>query len=131
MTADAETSFSEAAELQQVPAPRAKTSVVDRLLRIGYSEDEIYALVVPKRTLARRRATGEALTVEETDKALRLERIAALADRVFGDHEKADRWLRKPKRQLVGKTPVAFLASESGARTVEEMLYRIDYGMFA
>lgn len=129
--ADAAALFSEIGEFQQVPAPRAKTSLVDRLLRVGYSENEVYVLVVPKRTLARRRAGGEPLTIEETDKAMRLGRIAALADRVFGDHEKAHRWLRKPKRQLAGETPVAFLASESGARVVEEMLHRIDHGMAA
>jgi len=100
-------------------------------MRHGYSEDEIFALVVPKRTLARRRAANEPLTVEETDKALRLERIATHAERVFGDPDKAYRWLRKPKRALAGETPVAFLASEHGARTVEEMLFRIEYGMFA
>ena len=32
---------------------------------------------------------------------------------------------------LNGLTPVAFLASETGARTVEEMLYQIQHGMFA
>jgi putative toxin-antitoxin system antitoxin component (TIGR02293 family) len=86
---------------------------------------------VPRRTLARRLATHEPLTIEETDKALRLERIAALADRVFGNAAKAGRWMRKAKLSLAGKTPVEFLASESGARQVEEMLYRIEHGMFA
>lgn len=114
-----------------VPAPRAQPEVVDELLRYGYSEDELFLLVVPKRTLARRRAGHEPLTVEETDKALRLRRIAVLAEKVFGEPAKAYRWLRKPKRTLSGETPVAFLASEEGARLVEEMLYRIDHGMAA
>jgi len=110
--------------------PRLKPAAVERLYRHGYSEAEVFSLVVPKRTLARRRASHEALTIEETDKALRLERIAVQAERVFGDAEKAHRWLRKPKRELSGETPVAFLASESGARVVEEMLYRIEHGIF-
>ena len=121
----------EAGEAQPVPAPRAKTDIVNRLVQLGYSESEIFSLVVPKRTLARRRTAGEQLTVEETDKAMRLERIAVHAERVFGERDKAHRWLRKPKRALSGETPVAFLASESGARTVEQMLYRIEYGMAA
>jgi putative toxin-antitoxin system antitoxin component (TIGR02293 family) len=110
---------------------RADIATLGRLTRHGYSDDEISYLVVPKRTLARRRAGREPLTVEETDKALRLERIAVHAERVFGDPEKAHRWLRKPKRALNGETPVAFLASEEGARKVEEMLHRIDHGMAA
>jgi len=113
------------------PAVRATPSALADLTRHGFSEEEIWALVVPKRTLARRVAGDEPLTVEETDKAIRLERIAALADRVFGDPAKAHRWLRKPKTMLNGATPVAFLASETGARTVEEMLYQIQHGMFA
>jgi putative toxin-antitoxin system antitoxin component (TIGR02293 family) len=113
------------------PAVRAMPAALADLTQHGFSEEEIWALVVPKRTLARRIAGDEPLTVEETDKAIRLERIAALADRVFGDPAKARRWLRKPKTMLNGATPVAFLASETGARTVEEMLYQIQHGMFA
>jgi len=113
------------------PAPRATPEALGSLAAGGYSEAEIFELVVPRRTLARRQARKEPLTVEETDKALRLGRIADLARHVFGDDAKAHRWLRKPKRELDGATPLAFLASEIGARTVEQMLHRIDHGMFA
>lgn len=112
------------------PAPRVAPEAVTALAASGYSEAEIFELVVPKRTLARRQAKREPLTVEESDKALRLARIADLAGRVFGDETKAHRWLRKPKRALNGLAPLAFLASESGARTVEQMLHRIDHGLF-
>jgi putative toxin-antitoxin system antitoxin component (TIGR02293 family) len=110
---------------------RVGTEALHTLSRHGYSEDEIFALVVPKRTLARRKAANEPLTVEETDKALRLDRIAEQAERVFGGAEKSQRWLRKPKRELKGETPLAYLASEAGARVVEEMLFRIEHGIFA
>ena len=114
-----------------VPAARAQPEIFTELLRHGYSEDELFLLVIPKRTLARRRVSHEPLTVEETDKAMRLRRIALQAQRVFGDAGKAHRWLRRPKRELNGETPIAFLASEEGARLVEEMLHRIDHGMAA
>ena len=113
------------------PSARVEAAALAALSRHGYSEDEIFALVVPKRTLARRRAASERLTVEETDKALRLERIAMQAERVFGSPEKAHRWLRKAKRELQGETPLAYLASEAGARVVEEMLFRIEHGIFS
>jgi putative toxin-antitoxin system antitoxin component (TIGR02293 family) len=118
-------------DLPLAPATRARTEVIDELISRGYTEGEISELVVPKRTLARRRAENELLTVEETDKALRLSRIVRQAAHVFGDRDKAHRWLRKPKRALNGETPIAFLASEEGARKVEEMLHRIDHGMAA
>jgi putative toxin-antitoxin system antitoxin component (TIGR02293 family) len=85
--------------------------------------------VVPKRTLARRQAKKEPLTVDETDKALRLARITELGEKVFGNKEKANRWLRKQKRSLDGQSPLTYLGSEAGARVVEEMLLRIDSGI--
>lgn len=94
----------------------------------AFTDDEIYHLVAPKRTFARRQANRQPLTVEETDKALRLARIAKLAQSVFGDADKAGRWMRKPKTSLGGAAPLAYLASENGARLVEDMLYRIDAG---
>jgi putative toxin-antitoxin system antitoxin component (TIGR02293 family) len=120
-----------AGEAPRTPAPRASPDALSDLTRHGYSEAEVFSLVIPKRTLARRRASRELLTVEETDKALRLKRIAVQAERVFGDPAKAYRWLRKPKRGLDGETPVAFLASEAGARVIEEWLVRIEHGMAA
>ena len=114
-----------------VPAARAQLEIFTELLQHGYSEDELFSLVIPKRTLARRRADQELLTVEETDKAMRLMRIATQAERIFGDRNKAHRWLRKPKRELSGQTPLIFLSSEAGARTIEEMLLRIEHGVFA
>lgn len=113
------------------PNFRATPRSLSALAGLGYSQDEIYMLVVPKRTLARRTANKEHLSVEETDKALRLDRIARHAARVFGNPDKANRWLRKPKHQLDGATPLSYLASEAGARVVEEMLTRVDYGMYA
>jgi putative toxin-antitoxin system antitoxin component (TIGR02293 family) len=95
----------------------------------GFTEDEIHSLVVPRRTLARRVADREPLTVEETDKAVRLARVDRLASDVFGDAAKAHRWLRKPKGSLEGETPLAYLATEAGARVVEEMLNQIDHGI--
>jgi putative toxin-antitoxin system antitoxin component (TIGR02293 family) len=115
----------------QAPAVRARPPALRSLEAHGYSQDEIFALVVPKRTFARRVRRREPLTVEETDRAVRLARVAELAERVFGDKAKAHRWLRKPKLALGRATPLSYLASESGARTVEDMLWRIDYGILA
>jgi putative toxin-antitoxin system antitoxin component (TIGR02293 family) len=115
----------------QAPAVRATPTALRSLEARGYSQDEIFALVVPRRTLARRLKRREPLTVEETDRAIRLARVAELAEQTFGDQSKAHRWLRKPKRALGRATPLAYLASEAGARLVEEMLYRIDSGILS
>jgi len=125
------TGFAGSAIAFDAASARVKPAALTDLARHGYSDEEIFTLVVPKRTLARRRAADEPLTIEETDKALRLARIAVQAERVFGEPEKAHRWLRKAKRELKGETPLAYLASEAGARVVEEMLHRIEHGIFA
>jgi putative toxin-antitoxin system antitoxin component (TIGR02293 family) len=96
----------------------------------GFSREEVEAIVVPKRTLARRIANRERLTVEESDRALRLARVGAQALRVFGDPEKAKRWLRKPSSALAGQTPLSLLRTETGAQLVTELLGQIAHGMF-
>jgi putative toxin-antitoxin system antitoxin component (TIGR02293 family) len=96
-----------------------------------FSSDELDELVIPKRTLARRKARHESLTVDETDKALRLARISSEADRVFSDPEKSFRWLRKPNAALAGNRPLDLLKSETGSRAVDEVLGQIDHGMFS
>jgi putative toxin-antitoxin system antitoxin component (TIGR02293 family) len=115
----------------EAPATRAAPPALRSLEARGYSQDEIFSLVVPKRTFARRVKRREPLTVEETDRALRLARVAELAERIFGDKEKAHRWLRKPNLALGRATPLTYLASEAGARMVEEMLWQIDSGFLA
>lgn len=96
-----------------------------------FSTDELNEIVIPQRTFARRKANGEPLTVDETERALRLARIAVEAERVFADTQKAARWLRKPNRALNAHAPLALLVTETGARAVEELLGQIDHGFFA
>ena len=70
----------------------------------------------------------QAAAVRETAEkasAERLERIAVLAEQVFGDRVKARRWLRRPRRTLQGQTALAYLASETGTQVVEDLLRRM------
>ncbi|MFO1034820.1 MAG: antitoxin Xre/MbcA/ParS toxin-binding domain-containing protein [Hyphomicrobiales bacterium] len=104
---------------------------VKRALAKRFAAEEIDALVVPYRTMARRVARKEILTQAETDKAIRLARIVQEADRVFGNAGKADRWLRTPLKQHANQSPLDLLVSEAGTMLVEEVLGQIDHGMFA
>jgi putative toxin-antitoxin system antitoxin component (TIGR02293 family) len=104
---------------------------IDNLKALGFSNDEIYRIVAPRRTLARRRDLKQNLTTSESDRVLRLERISEMACRVFGNPEKARRWLRSEIIALNGVRPIELLETESGAHEVEQELIRIDYGMLA
>jgi putative toxin-antitoxin system antitoxin component (TIGR02293 family) len=110
---------------------RVATAAVEGLKRSGVTDDEIYSLIVPRRTLTHRKTRREPLSRDESDRAVRLARIAALAEQVFGDPARAWRWLRAEKRQFQGRSPLQLVVTEAGARLVEELLYRIDDGLAA
>jgi putative toxin-antitoxin system antitoxin component (TIGR02293 family) len=73
----------------------------------------------------------EPLAVEESDRLLRLARIQALAEDVFGDVVKANRWLRERLGLLGGKAPLELAQTDVGARVVERILAKIDWGAAA
>ena len=110
---------------------RLPATAIRSLVRGGLSDAEVYQLIVPRRTLSHRIARHQPLSREESDKAVRVARIATMAERAFHDAAKAWRWLRKPKRRFGGRTPIEMLASEAGARLVEEMILQFEYGMAA
>ena len=49
---------------------------------------------------------------------------------LFEDQIETQRWLSTPKEALGGETPLEALASDSGSKKVEELLYRAEYGIF-
>jgi putative toxin-antitoxin system antitoxin component (TIGR02293 family) len=75
--------------------------------------------------------SGIALTIEESDRVVRLTRIQSLAEDVFGDQEKANRWLREKLAILDGKPPLEVAQTETGARVIEQILAKIDWGAAA
>jgi len=117
-------------ELVKLVHNRLPLSVIDRLLAEGVTKQEI-DLVAPPRTLAHRRANAERLTVEESDRAVRLARVVAQTESVFGSKEKAMAWLRQPMKRFEARAPIEMLATDVGSRLVEEALVQIDEGFFA
>ena len=118
-------------DLVRLVEDRLPTQAIDRLRRAGVADDEIYSLIVPRRTLTHRVARREPLTLEESDRVVRLARIAAYGEGVFGERERFWRWFRAPKRQFDGRSPLSLLTTDAGARVVEEMLVAIDEGFAA
>jgi len=109
---------------------RLSLDVIDRLLAQGVTRLEMN-LIAPARTLAHRRANAEPLTIEESDRAVRLARAVAQTEGVFGNREKAMSWLRHPLKRFEGKTPLEMLLTDVGSRLVEEALVQIDEGFYA
>src|SRR5450631_4264346 len=54
-------------------------SVQSLRTRVGLTDAETFELIAPRRTLNRREATGQLLSREEADKAVRVARVSARA----------------------------------------------------
>ncbi|HET9983433.1 MAG TPA: antitoxin Xre/MbcA/ParS toxin-binding domain-containing protein [Longimicrobiales bacterium] len=104
---------------------------VDAAIEHGLlSREESEALVIPRRTLTHRRQKHQRLSLEESDRLLRIARVSARAEEAFGDAGKAHRWLRKPSRPLRGAVPLELLKTSAGAELVQEELVRIEHGIY-
>jgi putative toxin-antitoxin system antitoxin component (TIGR02293 family) len=97
----------------------------------GIAVKDLLEVVIPARTLKHRRQKKEPFSVIEADRLARVARLYELAVKVFGDPEKAKRWLTKPKLRFDGRTPLSMMHTGLGGQGVEEMLYQIDEGAFA
>jgi putative toxin-antitoxin system antitoxin component (TIGR02293 family) len=87
-------------------------------------------LSISRSTLQRRRADRR-LTPQESDRVLRFCRLLRHAVSVFGDLDRARQWLKFPQRGLGGAVPLEYASTEVGAREVENLLGRIDYGVYS
>lgn len=108
------------------------TNAVDAIAtEIGFTMTEIEQLVIPRRTLAHRRANRQPLTREESDRLARIARVGLWALETFGEREKTIAWLRRPNRALQGSRPIDLLDTDDGARLVEQVIGRLAYGVFS
>jgi len=104
-------------------------AALDRLVSDGViSEAEIEARFIPRRTLYARRQKGT-LSSEQSDFLVRLARIQAFADAIFGERAKSHGWLRDRNSVLGGERPLDLLDTEAGGRLVEAVLGRIAHGI--
>jgi putative toxin-antitoxin system antitoxin component (TIGR02293 family) len=87
-------------------------------------------LGISKATLHRRKRAGR-LGPEESDHVLRFARLAGKAVEVLGNKENARRWLSSPQAGLGGAVPLDYAGTEIGAREVEDLLGRIEYGVYS
>jgi putative toxin-antitoxin system antitoxin component (TIGR02293 family) len=87
-------------------------------------------LSISRSTLQRRKVDGR-LSPAESDKLMRFSRLLEHATNVFGDIDKARAWLKFPQRGLGGAVPLDYAETEIGAREVDNLLGRIDYGVYS
>ena len=86
---------------------------------------------IPERTLARRKAAGK-LEPEESERLLRVSNLFEKCVELFeGDVAAAVNWLTSPKKALNHQPPLLYARTELGAREVEDLIGRLEHGVFS
>lgn len=101
---------------------------------MGFAERRVVdpKLIAPESTLRRRVENNQLLTVDESERMMRLARITSLAEALYGDEAKAKAWLGTAARFVSDADPISPLelsVTESGARIVESIILRVEHGM--
>lgn len=105
--------------------------VLDSVRHWAGSQAAVLDIVGSRRTLERKTGGRRALLKpSESDRLARLARMIVRAEQAIGDADKAHRWLMKPNRALGGQIPFTLLDSDAGASVVEQILDRIEYGVY-
>lgn len=108
-------------------------STLERVRRAtGFPMERLAISVgISPRTLSRRRKDKK-LTAAESDRLVSLSRLLTLAIELFeSDKTKAFRWFQNQNRALGDLSPLEMAATETGAREVENLIGRLEHGVFS
>jgi putative toxin-antitoxin system antitoxin component (TIGR02293 family) len=100
---------------------------------LDISREQLATVIgIPERTLHRRLQHDERLRTDESERVWRVQRLFRKAAEVFESDRRAREWfVSSHPKALGGKTPLEFAATEPGAREVENLLGRIEHGVFS
>ena len=87
-------------------------------------------LGISKATLHRRKIGGR-LGPAESERVVRFVRLMDKAVSVLESEANARRWLNSPQVGLGGAVPLDYARTEVGAREVEDLLGRIEHGVYS
>ena len=83
-----------------------------------------------RRKKAVQRNPAASLTVDEGSRLWKFTEILAQATQTLGSQEAAEKWLNSPQVGLNDRRPVDLLTTAPGAGLVEELLIRLEYGVY-
>lgn len=109
--------------------PMSEFAALQELLGVT-AEELAERLGISRSTLVRRRKTGR-LSTEESDRLVRFTRLFARTEEVVGEGDAARAWFHAPLRALNFERPLCYAMTEAGAREVENLLGRIEHGVFS
>jgi putative toxin-antitoxin system antitoxin component (TIGR02293 family) len=119
-------------DLEQAVATGLPAEVVRHLAgSTGATLKELQEItLIDRSTFSRRIKQDARLKADESDRIARVARIAALAMDALGRAEGLQ-WLREPNVALGDRIPLGMLRTDAGARQVEQIIGRIEHGVFS
>ena len=117
-------------EMLQAGLPFAELQDLQSSLAIP-SERLAPMLGISKATFHRRKGRAGKLPPAVSDRVLRYARLLGQAQKVFNGPDAAKLWLNAPQIGLGGAVPLDYARTELGAREVENLLGRIEYGVYS
>lgn len=97
---------------------------------LSLPEEELGRLLGMSPATLNRRKKGARLTMAESERVVRFARLFGLAMAVFEDEQATCEWLKTDNPGTAGERPLSYADTEFGAREVENLLGRIDHGVF-
>jgi putative toxin-antitoxin system antitoxin component (TIGR02293 family) len=88
------------------------------------------ALDISSKTLYNRKHKGK-FNFHESERIMRYIKIFQRASDVLGGEDNARRWFSAPQHALGNEKPIEFTKTEIGAREVEDLLGRIEHGVYS
>ena len=89
------------------------------------------AVRLTPRTMIRRKSLNR-LSPEESDRLVTISRLFAFTLELFGGRtERANEWFTSPNRALGRRSPIDMAATEVGSREVENLIGRLEHGVFS
>lgn len=112
--------------------PRAAlTHLYERFRLLHRQEIFERALGMSLRTFQRLKLTPrKPLSREQSGRTWQLAEILAKAIEVFGSQDEAEAWLERPAIALEQRRPIDLLATPPGVKLVEDLLGRIEHGVY-
>ena len=110
-----------------LPKQALKASV-DHICISAEDRKQLLYQIIPEATYKRRR---DKLTADESERAERLARVFATTQYVWNSDDDARAFLHAPHAMLQGRTPLDVSMTELGARRVEDLLWKLYYGIAA
>lgn len=108
--------------------PMAEFRALQELLVIP--DDELGRLLGMSPATLNRRKKGSHLTTAESERIVRFARLFGQACEVLEAEEAARDWLKTENPGTANEPPLAYADTEFGAREVENLLGRLDHGLF-